>query len=76
MANWEGIIWTERGAWLQTTGPDGRVRLSDCGRLSLASVEMFCGEHNLALDIFDGEGLHRVRDQDRPGWRCPVAATT
>jgi hypothetical protein len=48
---WQGMIWTERGTWLQTVDRNGLVRLSDCGVLSLTSVEQFCAERGIKLEV-------------------------
>lgn len=47
----ECMIWTENGVWLQTTDSEGRLRLSGCGKLSLASVQAFCQRRRIPLSV-------------------------
>lgn len=68
MTERECIIWTENGVWLQTFDSDGRMRLCDCGRITLDSVEAFARAKGLVLDI------RRQREQLRGAKAAPVGA--
>lgn len=48
----EVMIWTEEGVWLQGVDERGQTRSSYVGRLSLVSVEAFCRQHGLVLEVF------------------------
>lgn len=65
----ECIIWTESAVWLQTYDSEGRLRLSDCGRISQSSVEAFARAHNLCLDI------RRPKVQQRGTSAAPVGTS-
>lgn len=45
------VIWTENGAWLQTVGAAGAMRLSDLGRLELGGLEAFCRRRGIACYV-------------------------
>lgn len=51
------MIWKSEGVWLQTYDVDGRMRLSDCGELPLASVRRFCEEIGLELCVCFSGGV-------------------
>jgi len=66
------MIWTPHGAWLQSRDEAGIVRSSFLGRMHLATVEVFCVNHNLRLEVvgledFGRDGAEKpVKGRQRP----------
>lgn len=44
------LLWTPDSTWLQTWDRQGRVRLSDLGKLARLSVELFAADHGIQFE--------------------------
>lgn len=49
------LIWTKDQVWLQTYADDGAIRLSGCGKVSLASCKGFCRDRGIELHEMQGD---------------------
>lgn len=41
------LLWTPEGTWLQVVDEEGCLRISDLGKLSRFSVELFAHDHGI-----------------------------